>query len=479
MAGTAGTDCGARSQRIEELQQENEALREQLRQKQDELEQADAEIERLRQQLREAQRAGRQQTPKRKKKDNPKRPGRKPGQGPFAHRTAPASGPSTPPPVAVPVTVVQCPCCGGELRFERVDEVSNTDIPAQPEPEVRSYAVEVFRCQSCGQRTRGTHPDVAPDQYGATAHRVGRRVMAAAHTIHYGYGVPVRKIPPILRELTGVTVTQGALTQDALRRAEAEVGAQYQVLRAGVRQQPTVNTDDTGFRINGAQAYVMAFDTPVSTVYQIRPRHRNQEVRELIPADYSGVMGTDRGKSYDAEELLGVAQQKCIPHIQRNLNDVLETKSGPAAGFGRKLKDLLWQGVELWKAYHKGETANYDEQVKQLDAQLTHHLRNRIFKDNDNQRLLNGIGIHHDRGNLLRFLHQPEVEPTNNRAERALRFIVIARDTGQYAKNDRGAEAYAAFASVIRTAMKTGDPSIVTTLHQLFEPNQLPKQQSP
>lgn len=471
----AGEDSSAPFQRIQELERENEALREQLRRKQAELEEADAEVERLRQELKNAQRASRQSDSKRKKKDKPKQPGRKPGQGSFTRRRSPATNPSTPPPVEVPVTVTQCPCCGGELKFERVDEVSNIDIPPQPEPEIRRYQVEVFRCQSCGQKTRGTHPDVAPDQYGATAHRVGRRVMAAAHTIHYGYGVPVRKIPPILQELTGVTVTQGALTQDALRRAEAEVGAEYQALRAGVCQQPTVNTDDTGFRIHGVPAYVMAFDTPVSTVYQIRLRHRNEEVRELIPADYGGVMGTDRGKSYDAEQLLGVAQQKCLPHIQRNLNQVLETKQGPSAGFGRKLKDLLWRGMELWNAYHKGEAANYDQQVKQLDAEVTHHLRDRILKDDDNQRLLNGIGTHHDRGNLLRFLHQPEVEPSNNRAERALRFIVIARDTGQYAKNDRGAEAYAAFASVIRTAMKTGAPSIVTTLHKLFDPNHPPK----
>ncbi len=52
---------------------------------------------------------------------------------------------------------------------------------------------------------------------------------------------------------------------------------------------------------------------------------------------------------------------------------------------------------------------------------------------------------------------------------------MIARDTGQYAKNDRGAEAYAAFASVIRTAMKTGSASIVNTLHKLFDPNHPPK----
>jgi transposase len=472
----AGQDSNAPFQRIQELEREIEALREQLRKKQAELEEADSEIERLRQELNSARRASRQPDPKRKKKKGkPKRPGRKPGEGSFVRRAAPDVKPSTPPPAAVPVTVTRCPCCGGELKFERVDEVSNTDIPPQPEPEIRRYQVEVFRCQACGQKTRGTHPDVAADQYGATAHRVGRRVMAAAHTIHYGYGVPVRKIPPILRELTGVTVTQSALTQDALRRSQSEVGAEYQALRAGVCQQPTVNTDDTGFRINAVPAYVMAFDTPVSTVYQIRLRHRNEEVRELIPADYGGVMGTDRGKSYDAEQLLGVAQQKCILHIQRNLNEVLETKSGPSAGFGRKLKGLLAQGMELWKTQRQGEAVNYDEQVEKLEAEVTHHLRNRILKDDDNQRLLNGIGTHHNRGNLLRFLHQPEVEPTNNRAERALRFIVIARDTGQYAKNDRGAEAYAGFASVIRTAMKTGATSIVNTLHNLFDSNRSPK----
>jgi hypothetical protein len=36
-------------------------------------------------------------------------------------------------------------------------------------------------------------------------------------------------VPPILRELTGVRVTQGALTQDALRRTQGEVGAATEV----------------------------------------------------------------------------------------------------------------------------------------------------------------------------------------------------------------------------------------------------------
>ena len=40
--------------------------------------------------------------------------------------------------------------------------------------------------------------------------------MAAAHVLHYGVGVPVRKVPAVLRALTGVELSQGAISQDAL-----------------------------------------------------------------------------------------------------------------------------------------------------------------------------------------------------------------------------------------------------------------------
>ena len=44
------------------------------------------------------------------------------------------------------------------------------------------------------------------------------------------------------------------------------------------------------------------------------------------------------------------------------------------------------------------------------------------MKDADNERLLKELRRHHERGNLLRFLHEPTViGPTNNAAERALR----------------------------------------------------------
>ena len=146
--------------------------------------------------------------------------------------------------------------------------------------------------------------------------------MAAAHVLHYGVGVPVRKVPAVLRALTGVEVSQGAISQDALRRATGAVGEAYRKLRTSVGVSRLVHTDDTGWRVGGEPAFLMAFETDEATVYQVRARHRNEEVREVVPSDYGGVMVTDRGRSYDAQALSGVKQQKCLAHVLRSISEV-------------------------------------------------------------------------------------------------------------------------------------------------------------
>jgi hypothetical protein len=298
--------------------------------------------------------------------------------------------------------------------------------------------------------------------------------MAAAHVLHYGIGVPLRKVPAVLRELTGVRVTQSALTQDAQRRAAGCVGTAYEQLRARVPQAAAVHTDDTGWRVGGEPAYLMVFESAAATVYQIRLRHRNEEVREVVPAEYAGVLVTDRGRSYEASELAAVRQQKCVAHIQRTLSAVLARQHGKARAFGRRLQDLLRQALDVWRDYHQGQPRGFAAQAQRLQTALTHPLRDRPLTDPDNRRLLNDLGWHHDRGNLRRFLDDPRIEPTNNRAERALRPAVIARKVSQCSKNARGAQTFAAFATVVRTLAKTGVESVVEGLLPVFHSAQMP-----
>src|SRR3974377_1792084 len=177
-----------------------------------------------------------------------------PGQGCSAFRAPPAPGWAAEPPVEVGLTEPVCPWCGQPLEEEGVESASTTEIPPHPQPTVRFYRVHVYRCRSCGQRVRASHPDLAPDQYGATAHRLGPRVMATAHVLHYGVGIPVRKVPTVLRILTGIELTESAIVQDAQQRLAHAVGQEYRDLRRQIPTAAVVHTDDTGWRIGGGPA---------------------------------------------------------------------------------------------------------------------------------------------------------------------------------------------------------------------------------
>jgi transposase len=148
---------------------------------------------------------------------HPKRPGRRPREGTFSFRQPPGPKEITEPPVNVPVTLESCPDCGGKLTEQRVDYAYVTDLPPLPRPKVTQYRVWVCRCTGCGRKVRGEHADLAPEQWGATAHRLGPRAMAAAHVLHYQVGIPVRKVPLVLALLTGMELTQGAYAFSAFK----------------------------------------------------------------------------------------------------------------------------------------------------------------------------------------------------------------------------------------------------------------------
>jgi transposase len=420
-------------------------------------------IEKLQRQVEDLQRKRhRQAAPfsRNERKPTPRRNGRRPGEGRFENRPAPPASSSD---IQVTVTKPElCPKCGGAVELERVEEATVTDVVPEPRPRVVRYEVPVCRCVECGTKVRGKAAGLAGNQTGATAHRLGPRSKALAHLLHYGLGIPVRKLPQILWETTGLRVTASALTQDALKQAKGEgaIGRQYQALRDAMRQCSVVHTDDTGWRIGGTNAHLMGFGAMDKAVYQIRYQHRSEEVAEIIPANFAGVLVSDRGKSYDAEMFAAMKQQKCLAHLLRNISEVLETKVGRARVFGCQLQVLLRQALAFKR---QSDSPLRTEAIDELDRKLTWLLRNRTLKDDDNQRLLNGIGTQMDRGRILTFLRIAGVDPTNNAAERLLRPAVIARKVSQCSKNDSGAHATSAFLSVIQTLRKQLPPSSPVT----------------
>jgi hypothetical protein len=224
----------------------------------------------------------------------------------------------------------------------------------------------------------------------------------------------------------------------------------YAPLRAAIPDAPGVHTDDTGGRVGGAPAFLLAFETAAATVDQVRSRHRHADVQEVIPADDVGVRGTDRGRRDEAHAFDDGRQHTCLAHLQRSLRDVLATNTGRARDFGAGLNARRQDALQLWHAYHDGSATDVVTDAKALRDERTSPRRDRPLQDPEKQRRRNALGWPHDRGNLGRFLTDPRSEPTNHRAERAWRPAVIARQVSQGSTNSRGTHAFEAFTRVVR-----------------------------
>jgi len=408
-----------------------------------------------------------------------KKPGRRAGEGEFQHREAPELANAEVEEVAVPVQEVVCPDCGGQVRADGEEIATTVDLP-KPRLKVKRFHVAMCACEACGKRFRGQHPDLPADQRGATAHRLGADLRDTAQWLHYRLGIPQRRVSQVFARLFDLPVTQSAFCQDAIRRvlkgplppvstgnallpAETRpwqlgdpiaseilgpVGRAYYELRRLVSQQERIHTDDTSWGVGGYAAWVMAFCNPELVVFQLRYWHRNEEVRELIPADYAGTMTCDGGPSYGARALSRVRQQKCVGHIQHNLADGARYLGARLAEFPLQVKGLLAEAMEAQRRSAAGEPVDLAGERARIDAAIGNWLERADLTNATHARLAGTLTDYRERGWLLRFLVDPRVEATNNLAERTLRFIVIARKLSQCSKNDCGAEVRAAWTSV-------------------------------
>jgi transposase len=395
-----------------------------------------------------------------KKKSNPQVAGRKKGIGLFTHKKAPSEHQINRR-VTVDNPLKRCFECNGELEFIGFSKAWTTDIPEIIIPTVTEFSIENKRCVSCKKLSRGSHAEISADQIGVSAHRLGSRVKALAQWLHHEIGVSQRAIPMILKACFGIAMTQSAITKDALKRGNTDFLEMYKNMREEIKVSSYAHTDDTGWRIKGLPAYMMGFKTPDVVLYQIRDKHTNAEVREVIGNDFKGILITDRFKSYDHSSLIDVNMQKCLGHILRNLSDVLEKRVGRARQFPLQLKALFKATIKLHSRFKNKEISlgEYNRLGRGFQRKLSVLLAPRVLtKANSSLRV--GLAKHHARGSLLRFLTDPSIDPTNNAAERMLRPCVRRRKVSGCSKSVNGATAFCVYKSLLETAKLQGVPSL-------------------
>ncbi len=393
-------------------------------------------------------------------KADPKPPGRRAGQGTFSFKHAPARDTVTRIIDVEPANI--CPSCQTPLdgAAYKTDLAWITELP-RVQPEITQYNVPVTTCPRCGKDVRGEHPDLCPTQRGVTAHRLGKRLIAAAQYLHHGLGLPERKVPEALHALCGVEVTQSALNQATTRTTAAgtPMATAYQQIKTAVQSSPVVHQDDTGWRIHGVNAWLQVACTPQHVLFQIRTRHTHQQLKELLGESFGGTLVADRYNVYDHAAFTGWKHHKCIRHVIRNVEEAMvlhEGRPGQGIIYVTRLLQAFQGAHALHRQFSRHELTleEYQGAGYAIQTRVTRLLDRAPLQSKVNERLRKGLLKHHQRGNLLRFLEDPSIPPTNNAAERGLRSGVIARKVSQCSKTQRGADGYAMIKSVIETAKR-------------------------
>jgi hypothetical protein len=225
-----------------------------------------------------------------------------------------------------------------------------------PAPVTYNYTLSAAQAPATGvSEIAVTPPSI--DATGATAHRTGPNVMAQALTLHYHCGLPLSKVPAVIAAATGIRLTQSALTQAAagLAAEGGVVHTAYQELRAAVPASAVVNTDDTGWRIGGAGAFLMGFFTPLLAVFQIRRQLIKQlRDRRLKDTDHQRLLG-GIGRQHDRGRVLLFLEH---PEIEPTINRAERGLRG--AVIARKVSHCSKneRGAQTYEAM-KSETATH------------------------------------------------------------------------------------------------------------------------
>jgi transposase len=237
------------------------------------------------------------------------------------------------------------------------------------------------------------------------------------------YHLSKRTTAGLLADLFHVPVAVGTITA-CEQTASGVLAAPVAAAQAYVQQAAVVHADETGWRQDRQRAWLWVAVTTLVTVFLIHRRRGAIAARALLGAS-AAVLVSDRWSAYTWWPL--GRRQLCWAHLRREFVAFTE-RGGAAARLGRALLRDTRQMFTWWHYVRDGTWTRAQFQTAMPP------LRHRVER-----RLRRGAGGGHAQTAatcrdllalapaLWTFVDVPDVDPTNNAAERALRPAVLWR----------------------------------------------------
>jgi transposase len=388
-------------------------------------------------------------------------PGRKPGH-PGARRSQPERIDRQ-----IEHSLEQCPSCATSLRTVKTKTRTRIiiDLPENIQPVTTEHIIPRGYCPNCKKQVEPPVPDALPN---ATA---GNRLLSLTAHWHYAPGMPISQIVSLLSSHLRFTISSGGLVAMWHRLAQI-LSPWYEQLIEDTQNSLVLHGDETGWRVNGRTHWLWCFSNTSTTVYFIHSSRGSPALREFFHETFKGTLVTDFWSAYDA--IAGCQRQFCLAHLLRELEKVdVRNRSEEWCAFSRKTRRLFRDALRL----RRREDFSPETDASRI-LKLNHRLISLMYEeaqDADVKRLSKRLQKYWDE--LLVFLDDPTVPPTNNHAEREIRPAVIMRKVIQGNRSDRGARTQAILMTIFRTLKARGcNPAdtIVQSLTQYLKTGSLP-----
>lgn len=330
-------------------------------------------------------------------------------------------------------TLTGCPCCGGpvELTDDEPRIVQQVELVASP-IEVSEHRGRPCWCENC-EKTWYAPIDEEIQRGGLAGPRLTALVGYLKGAGHCSF-TTIRKF---LRDVVGVTLSRGYLRK-LCEKVSASLEEMYEQLLGHVPEEPVLNVDETGHKNNGQAMWTWCFRAATFTLFKIDPSRSSQVLLEVLGDEFGGVLGCDYYSAYRKYMRLNdnVLVQFCLAHLIRDIKFLVEHPEKRNRTYGKR---VLKAAKDMFALFHRRDEMAKGEFARRCEDaanELCGAAKFGVPQTKEAQNLANRFWQHGE--SYVRFLTTPGIEPTNNLAEQAIRFVVIDRHVTQGSRSEAG-----------------------------------------
>jgi transposase len=244
----------------------------------------------------------------------------------------------------------------------------------------------------------------------------------------------------------GVPIRRGAIHRAVDRVSEA-IKPPYEAIAQPARQTTVNDLDETAWYQHGVWAWLWVM-VNTTVAFLMVQASRSQAAFEALIKRWAGILVSD---GYGVYGHWVHARQTCVAHLSRRARGLSERKNPELAWFGGRV-------LAEWQRLVHGATAPPPAgEVQTWSARMVHLLHQYRARQDEAGKLARTL--EREMGALWTFVVEAGVEPTHNRAERALRFAVLGRKLMQGTYNKKGDRWVERILSLRETCRRRGIPT--------------------